>query len=183
MLFTLLYGCESWSLKAAQEKQLDAFDSRCLRKILGIKWSDFITNTEVRQISDQPPVSATICKRRLKWLGHVARLPSNRLAHQTLWWTPKGRRRRGRPKMNWQQTIKRDLQDINKSWRRHPDADCRQIQLESLMRYKTRELLSLRLGKYFNLPLFTSIFVLFIYYYYYLSIYLYKYLSIYLSIY
>ena len=60
VLSTLLYGCESWSLKAAQEKQLDAFDSRCLRKILGIKWSDFITNTEVRQMSDQPPVSATI---------------------------------------------------------------------------------------------------------------------------
>ena len=95
VLSTLLYGCESWSLNAAQKKQLDAFDSRCLRMILGIKWSDFITNKEVRQ----------------KWLGHVARLPSNRLAHQTLWWTPKGRRRRGRPKMNWQQTIKRDLQD------------------------------------------------------------------------
>ena len=37
---------------------LVAFDSRCLLKILGIKWSDFITNKEVRQKSDQPPVSA-----------------------------------------------------------------------------------------------------------------------------
>ena len=66
VLSNLLYGCESWSLKAAQEKQLDAFDSRCLCKILGRKWSDFIINTEVRQISDQPPVSATTCRRRLK---------------------------------------------------------------------------------------------------------------------
>ena len=37
VLSTLLYGCESWNLRAAQEKKLDAFDSRCLRKILGIK--------------------------------------------------------------------------------------------------------------------------------------------------
>ena len=37
VLSTLLYGCETWHLKSSQEKKLDAFDSRCLRKVLGIK--------------------------------------------------------------------------------------------------------------------------------------------------
>ena len=116
VLSTLLYSSETWHLKSSQEKKLDAFDARCLRKILGIKWSDFITNEEVRERARQPPVSSVVCRRRMNWLGHVSRLPPSRLAHQVLWWTPEGRRRRGRPKMNWHQTIQRDLQRVNKSW-------------------------------------------------------------------
>ena len=117
VLSTLLYGCETWYLKITHEKKLDAFDSKCLRKILHIKWNDFITNKEVRERSKQPLVSATICKRRLKWLGHVARLPPDRLANQALWWTPLGRRRRGRPKMNWKQNIQQDLKGSLTSWK------------------------------------------------------------------
>ena len=43
VLSTLLYGCETWSLKTAQERKLDAFDTRCLRKILGhpLEWLHF----------------------------------------------------------------------------------------------------------------------------------------------
>ena len=55
-----------------QERKLDAFDSWCLRKILGIRGVDFITNAEVRDHSQQEPVSNTICWRRLSWLGHVS---------------------------------------------------------------------------------------------------------------
>ena len=99
LLSTLLYGCKTWYLKSSQEKKLDAFDSRCLRiKILGIKWSDFVRNEEVRDRSQQTPVSNTICGRRMNWLGHVSRLPPLRLANQVLWWNPPGGRRRGRPK-------------------------------------------------------------------------------------
>ncbi|XP_071797183.1 uncharacterized protein [Asterias amurensis] len=97
------------------EKKLDAFDSRCLRKILGIKWDAFVRN-EVRDRSQQTPVSNTICGRRMNWLGHVSRLPPSRLANQVLWWNPPGRRRRGRPKMNWHQTIQRDLHRVNRGW-------------------------------------------------------------------
>ena len=114
VLSTLLYGCESWNLKTTEESKLDAFDTKCLRRILHIKWNDFITNKEVRERTNQLPVSSIICKRRLKWLGHAARLPPDRIANQSLWWVPPGRRRRGRPRMNWQQTVCRDVRDLNK---------------------------------------------------------------------
>ena len=107
---------ETWSLKTTKEKKLDASDTRCLRKMLGIRWSDFISNDEVRKQSSQPPVSSMICKRRLNWLGHVSRLPPSRPAHQVLWWTPTGQRKRGRPKMNWRQTVDRDLQLVSRRW-------------------------------------------------------------------
>ena len=110
VLPTLLYGCESWQLTQAKKK--NAFDTKCLRKILGIHWSDHVTNKEVRIRSGQPLASATICKRRMSWLGHVTRLPPTRPAQQALRWTPAGQRRRGRPRMNWRQTVDRDVKTL-----------------------------------------------------------------------
>ena len=54
-LSTLLYGCETWDLKTSQEKKLDAFYTRCIRKSVNIRWNDFITNEEVQEWSKQPP--------------------------------------------------------------------------------------------------------------------------------
>ena len=113
---TLLYGSETWQLKATHERKLDAFDMKCLCKILGIKWKDFVTNEEIRDKTKQQPLSSTICKRRLRWLGHVLRLPATRPANQAINWTPKGQRRRGRPKMNWRQTVERDLRLVDRRW-------------------------------------------------------------------
>ena len=58
VLSTLLYGCETWHIETSQEKKLDAFDSKCIRKILGIRCSDFITNEEVRTRAELRPVSS-----------------------------------------------------------------------------------------------------------------------------
>ena len=47
VLSTLLYGSESWTLYARQERRLNVFHLRCLRRILGIKWQDHIPNKDV----------------------------------------------------------------------------------------------------------------------------------------
>ena len=63
LLSMLLYDCENWLLKTSKEKQLDSVDTKCLRKILGIKWGDFVSKEEVRQTANQRPVI------RMIWLG------------------------------------------------------------------------------------------------------------------
>ena len=65
VLSVSLGGCKTWHLISNQETKLDAFDSRCIRTILGIKCSDFNVNAGI----------TTICQRRLDWLWHVPRLP------------------------------------------------------------------------------------------------------------
>jgi hypothetical protein len=40
-------------------------------------------------------------EKRLRWFGHVKRMPGNRLPLKILEWEPKGTRRRGRPKERW----------------------------------------------------------------------------------
>ena len=47
----LLYGSEAWSTYSHQEKRLNSFHMRCLRRILFIKWQDKITNTEILERS------------------------------------------------------------------------------------------------------------------------------------
>ena len=45
---TLLYGCETWTLCADSEKRIQAFGTKCLRKVLGIVYSEHKTNHWVR---------------------------------------------------------------------------------------------------------------------------------------
>ena len=47
VLSTLLYGSESWTLYSRQERRLNTFHMRCLRRTLHIKWSDKVTKNEV----------------------------------------------------------------------------------------------------------------------------------------
>ena len=47
VLSVLLYGCESWTLLRRNLKSLESFHLRCLRRICGIQWTDYIPNTEV----------------------------------------------------------------------------------------------------------------------------------------
>jgi hypothetical protein len=54
IISTLLYGCESWTTYARQEKRLNTFHLRCLRRILGISWQNKVTNSEVLSRADIP---------------------------------------------------------------------------------------------------------------------------------
>jgi len=51
---TLLYGSESWTTCATQEKRLNVFHLRCLRRILSISWQDRITNSAVLERAGIP---------------------------------------------------------------------------------------------------------------------------------
>ena len=57
VLSTLLYAAECLSLTERDEARLDAFDMRCQRKILRIKWTQHTTNKQVRTLTNQPPLT------------------------------------------------------------------------------------------------------------------------------
>ena len=114
ILSSLLYGSETWTTYSKQEKRLNTFHLRCLRKILGIKWQDKITNVEVLQQAGSMSISSILCKRRLRWLGHVHRMDDQRLPKQLLYSElTSGSRNRGRPKLRYKDTCKRDLKRCN----------------------------------------------------------------------
>jgi len=113
---TLLYGGESWATTRKHEQRLDAFDSRCLRSILKIKWTDKRRNSDIRELTQQPYASALLKKKRLRWFGHVSRMDKDRLPKRMYEWDPVpvgGRRKQGRQRQRWQDTVSRDLVSID----------------------------------------------------------------------
>ena len=106
----LLYGSESWATKAHQENQLESFHMRCLRRIFGIKWHDRVTNTEVLEEADTLSIHLQLCKRRLRWLGHVRRMQDGRIPKDLLFGElQEGKRRVGCPQLRFKDVVKRDL--------------------------------------------------------------------------
>ena len=102
-----LYGCESWTLNAALEKKINAFEMKVFRRLLNISWRDYITNDEVRgRLADLLPednLLTTIKKRKLRWYGHVTR--SEGLSKTFLQGTVPGTRGQGRPKKSWTDNV------------------------------------------------------------------------------
>ena len=92
--------------------RLNAFENKCLRKIIGIKWNEFKINEEIRKRTKQTKVSETIKKKRWTYVGHILRRQEQRITRQAMNWKATGRRRRGRPKETLRRTLEREAREI-----------------------------------------------------------------------
>ena len=107
---TLLYGSESWTLRAPQERKLHAFHMRCLRRILNITWRDKIPNSTVLERARAPSMFAMLKQRRLRWLGHVCRMADGRIPKDLLYGElVQVKRSVGRPYLRYKDVCKRDM--------------------------------------------------------------------------
>jgi len=114
VLSTLLYASESWTLYASQEKRLSAFHMRCLRRILGITWSDHVTNNDVLERAKILSMTTLLRQRRLRWLGHVRRMDDGRIPKDILYAElASGKRTTGRPQLRFKDVCKRDLKALD----------------------------------------------------------------------
>ena len=74
MLPTLLYACETWTVYQRHAKRLNHFHTRCLRKLLKVKWQDKIPDTEVLKRAGMQSVHTLLNVAQLRWTGHVTRM-------------------------------------------------------------------------------------------------------------
>ena len=113
---TLLYGSETWTTYTKQERKLNSFHMRCLRRILGIQWSDKVPNAQVLARTGLPTMFTLLRQRRLRWLGHVRRMEDGRIPKDILYGElVSGKRTVGRPQLRFKDVCKRDMKalDIN----------------------------------------------------------------------
>ena len=102
--------------------RLQAFDMRSLRRILGIRWFDHVTNLEVKDRTRLEDIELRVRRRRLALFEHVARVQPGILAHDALWTAIGARcgsapgqgwkRPRGRPRTTWAEQLSRDLEGM-----------------------------------------------------------------------
>ena len=72
-----LYNCWTWSVPKDDQRKLNSFHRRQLRKVIGIQWPHKVSNNKLYKVTGTKPLSMTITKRRLKLLGHILRLPAD----------------------------------------------------------------------------------------------------------
>ena len=91
------------------EKKLDAFLHKSLRRILKIYWPMHVTNEEIRRRTGMETISRQVARGRWAWLGHILRMDNNSHPRTALTWVPEGKRKRGRPRETWRRTVEREL--------------------------------------------------------------------------
>ena len=73
----LLCNCGTWGVSKDDQRKLNSFHRRQLRKVIGIQWRHKISNNKLYKITGTKPLSITITERRWKLLGHILRRPAD----------------------------------------------------------------------------------------------------------
>jgi len=69
-----LYGAETWTLRAVDQKHLKSFEMWCWRRMEKISWTDHVRNEEVLlRIKEQRNILYEIRRRKANWIGHILR--------------------------------------------------------------------------------------------------------------
>ena len=89
VLSILLYGVETWAIKANILRRLDVFHNHCVGSILGVsryqQWKERLTTKQLSaQFGMQWSIGDCILDQRLRWLGHLGRMDDDRLPKKLL---------------------------------------------------------------------------------------------------
>ena len=96
-----MYGCESWTIKKAECRRIDAFELWCWRRLLRVPWTARKSNQAVlKEISPEYSLEGLVLKLKLHYFGHLMQRTDSLEKTLTLG-KIEGRRRRGRQRMTW----------------------------------------------------------------------------------
>ena len=110
----VMYGCESWTVKKAECRRIDAFEVWCWRRLLRVPWTARRSNQSIlKEISPGISLEGMMLKLKLQYFGHLMRRFDS-LEKTLMLGGIGGRRRRGRQRMRWLDGIT-DSMDVSLS--------------------------------------------------------------------
>ena len=110
----VMYGCESWTVKKAECRRIDASELWCWRRLLGVPWTARRSNQSIlKEISPGCSLEGMMLKLKLQYFGHLMRRVDS-LEKNLMLGGIGGRRRRGRQRMRWLDGIT-DSMDVSLS--------------------------------------------------------------------
>ena len=103
----VMYGCDSWTIKKAEHRRIDAFEVWCWRRLLRVPWTARRSNQSIlKEISPEYSLEGLMLKLKLQYSGHL--MQRTDLLEKTLMLGKiEGRRRRGWQKMRWMASLTR----------------------------------------------------------------------------
>ena len=97
----VMYGCESWTVKKAECRRIDAFELWCWRRLLRVPWTARRSNQSIlKEISPGISLEGMMLKLKLQYFGHLMQRV-NSLEKTLMLGGIVGRRKRGRQRMRW----------------------------------------------------------------------------------
>jgi hypothetical protein len=118
----VMYGSETWTSLKEDEEFLRRWERKILRQIFGAvrdgeNWR-IRTNEELRSLYKKPDIVNEIKSNRLRWLGHVVRMPEEKCPRKVFYENPGGRRLKGRPRKRWIDGVEENLSTLGvRRWR------------------------------------------------------------------
>ena len=95
----VMYGCESWTIKRAEHRRIDAFELWCWRRLLRIPWTARRFNKSIlKEISPECSLEGLMLK--FQYFGHLMRRPDS-MEKTLMLGKTEGGRRRGQQRMRW----------------------------------------------------------------------------------
>ena len=110
-----MYGCESWTIKKAERRRIDAFELWCWRRLLRVPWTARRSNQSIlKEISPGCSLEGLMLKLKLHYFSHLMRRADS-LEKTLMLGKIEGRRRRGQQRMRWVNGIT-DSMDMRFPW-------------------------------------------------------------------
>ena len=135
----VMYGCESWTIKKAEHRRIDAFELWCWRRLLKVPWTAKRSNQSIlKEISPECSLEGLMLKLKPQYFGHLMR-KADSFEKTLMLGKSEGRRRRGRQRMRWLNGITDSMEmSLSRLWELVTDREPWHAVVHGITKSRTR---------------------------------------------